>query len=148
MRKFAGVFIVFLCCATAMAADFTGTWKLNLQKTKMRSANITAETLTIEKTGPNSYRTTIDRTLTSGEKYHVAIDRVYDGKERAVSGPDAGSPHSEICEVVTGGGRKIQLKADGKVTTINSTLSADGQTLTNLRSDAEGEDVLIYDREK
>ena len=41
------------------------------------------------------------------------------------------------------------MKTDGKVVrTITSTLSGDGQTLTNLRSDVKGEDVLVFDREK
>jgi hypothetical protein len=149
MRKLAGVFIVCLCAATAMAADFTGTWKLNLQKSKLNHANIASETMTIEQTGPNSYRTSQDITLTSGEKHHGAINRVYDGKEHAVAAADSTGHDSEICESVTGG-RKITMKKDGKVVTIiNSTVSADGQTLTNNRSNADGEvEVLIFDREK
>ena len=150
MRKFAGVFVVFFCCATAMAADFTGTWKLNLAKSKMRSAEITAETLTIEKTGPNSYRSTVDITSASGKKSHFSVDRVYDGQEHAYKSSDAGVPRngSEICQFVAGGGRKITFKTDGSVVaTMTSTLSGDGHTITNLHSDARGEDLLVYDRE-
>jgi hypothetical protein len=157
MRKFAGVSIMLLWCAAAMAADFTGTWKLNLQKSKVGPpAAIAAYTLTIEKTGPNSYSTTVDITLTSGKKTHRVFNRVYDGQghqEPAISGSDAeGSANaSEICEFLPGGGRRITFKTDGKIVqTITSTLSADGQTLTNVESNAKGEntDTLIFDREK
>lgn len=150
MRKFAGLFIVFLCCATAMAADFTGTWKLNLQKSKLRHANITSVTMTIEQTGPNSFRTTLDLTLTTGEKHHQAVNRVYDGKERevAVITDSVENKQIEVSEFVTGS-RKITIKKDGKVVlTINSSLSADGQTLTNREADEEGEELVIFDREK
>jgi hypothetical protein len=105
--------------------------------------------MTIAQTGPNSYRTSQDVELTSGEKHHGAINRVYDGKEHAVA--DAGSTghDSEICEPVNGG-RRITMKKDGKVVTIiNSIVSADGQTLTNKRSNGDAdEEVLVFDREK
>lgn len=149
MPKYARVFIVFLCCATAMADGFSGTWKLDLQKSKLRNANISGATLTIEQTGPTSYRTTLEVTLTSGEKQHVAFNRICDGIERKVDTADSGSfDDSEMCEFVAGG-RKITMKKDGKVVaTISSTLSTDGQTLINRRSDAQGEELHIYDREK
>jgi len=131
-----------------MAADHTGTWKLNLQKSTLRNANLASETLTIEKTGPTSFRTTIDDTLISGEKLHRVYDRTYDGKERSASGPGI-TPSSEICEFVIGKARRITMKTNGNITTIiDSIVSADGQTLTNLREDAQGADVMVYDREK
>lgn len=150
MRKIACM-LVFLCCAAAMAADFSGTWKMNLEKSKPINAEITAYTMTFEKTGPNSYRTSIDIVLTSGEKHRVAIDRLYDGQEHAYKSSDVGVPgnSSEICEFVTGGDRKIAFKTDGKVvSTMTSTLSGDGQTLTNVTSSAKGEGVAVFDREK
>src|ERR1700740_2862037 len=100
MRKFTGMLMVFLCCATAMAADLTGTWKLDPKKSKVHSADITAEAMTIEKTGPNSSRTAIYLTDGSGETVHAARDRVYDGKERPVSGADtaASGNETETCE--------------------------------------------------
>jgi hypothetical protein len=145
MRKFAGVLLVFLCCITAaMAADFAGTWRLNPEKSKLRSPE--TETMTIEKTGPNSYRTSIEQTNGSGHQKFVR-DRVYDGKEHAVSG--GSGKGSEICTMGAGGARKIVMLEDGKVnTTITSTISEDGQTLTNVRVDAHGQDVMVYDREK
>jgi hypothetical protein len=140
MRKFAVVLLVLLCCLTAMAADFAGTWKLNPAKSKLRSPE--AETMTIEKTGPNSYRTSVE--FTNGSA-HFVRDRVYDGKEHAVGS----GKRSEICTIGAGGVRKIVMMENGKVeTTITSTISEDGQTMTNVRVDAQGQDVMVFDRLK
>jgi hypothetical protein len=151
MRKSTGIFIAFLCCTTAMAADPTGTWKLDLEKSKMHTAGIAADTMTIEKTGPNSYRTTVDLTYSSGQKDHATRDRVYDGKERAVSGVGtaASGNETETCELSADGERKITQKRDGKViATITSKVSADGKTMNNTRSDPSGEDIMVFDRVK
>jgi hypothetical protein len=151
MRNFTFILVVFLCCATAMAADFAGIWKLDLKKSKMRSADITAETMTIEKTGPNSYRTSVDVTYSSGQTLHAARDRVCDGKERSVSGADtaASGNETETCEIAPGGGRKIIQKRDGQVmATITSTISSHGKTMNNTRSNPDGEDVMVFDRQK
>jgi hypothetical protein len=151
MRNFASILGMFLCCATAMAADLTGTWKLDLKKSKMRSADVTAETMKIEKIGTDSYRTAIELTYSSGKTVHAARDRVCDGKERAVSGADsaASGNETETCEIMPAGGRKIIQKRDGKViVTIRSTVSANGETMSNTRSDPNGEDVMVFDRQK
>jgi hypothetical protein len=151
MRNFTVILVVFLCCATAMAADFAGIWKLDLKKSKMRSADITAETMTIEKTGPNSYRTSVDVTYSSGQTFHAARDRVCDGKEHPVSGADtaASGNETETCEIAPGGGRTIIQKRDGQViATITSKLSANGKSMNNTRSNPDGEDVMVFDRQK
>ena len=115
----------------------------------MQSTNIAAETMTIEKTGPNSYRTAIDLTYSSGQTVHAARDRVYDGKEHPVTGAGtaASGDETETCEFAPDGARKIIQKRDGKVlATITSTVSANGKIMNNTRSDANGEDVMVFDR--
>lgn len=151
MLNFTGILIVFLCCATAMAADIAGTWKLDLTKSKMRSADITAETMTIEKTGPDSYRTSVEVTYSSGKTVHGARDRVCDGKERPVTGADtlASGNETESCEITADGGRKIIQKRDGQViATITSILSANGETMNNTLSNPNGENLMVFDRQK
>ena len=144
MRKSAGISIVFLCCATAMAADFTGTWKLNPEKSKLRIPETL--TITIEKTGPDSYRTSAKGTM-SGKDFHFEVNRACDGREHAGAGES--DKESEICTIGAGRSRKIVMKDSGKVVrTVTSTVSKDGQTMTNLRVDNNGQDVMVFDREK
>ena len=68
MRKtvltLAGVFL----CATAWAADFVGTWKLNQEKSPDPNPNVVSMTMKLEPIGANAYRTTIDSVLKSGKK--------------------------------------------------------------------------------
>ncbi len=78
---------------TLAAADFTGTWKLNLEKSKLQTNNnIASETMKISQTGPNT-NTTIDTVTKSGEKLRQDFSRIYDGKEHPASG---GEPHSVL----------------------------------------------------
>ena len=65
---------------TLAAADFTGTWKLNVEKSKL-PADLASETMTISQTGANSYKSSIDMVTKSGEKRHTELNRTYDGRE-------------------------------------------------------------------
>src|SRR5579859_5970693 len=79
------LFALTLSAVTVMASDFTGTWKLNLAKSKP-SNDLATQTMKIEQTGPNSYRTTIDGFLNSGKKEHQEVNRICDGKEHPAKG--------------------------------------------------------------
>jgi hypothetical protein len=148
MRKTAWILTTVLFSTTAMAADFAGTWKLNLEKSKNQDPKVVSETLTIEPTGPNSYRTTIDITLKSGEKRHLERNRIYDGKEHPIQGTGTSPNQSEICELNDRGERTIKMEQDGHVVTeIKSSISADGRTLTNTRSGTSGLDIQVFDRQ-
>lgn len=86
---------VFSCSFTLMAADpFVGTWKLNVEKSKLGTADMASETMKISKTGPNVYRTAIDSVSNSGETRHSERDRTYDGKEHQGTGVGINKPVS------------------------------------------------------
>src|SRR5215469_4851940 len=144
MRKtvltLAGVFL----CATAMAADFVGTWKLNQEKSPDPNPNVVSMTMKLQPIGANSYRTTIDSVLKSGEKRHNDIDRVYDGQERHVTNDGLSPQGTEICEITPDGVRKITMKENGKVVAvIEATISADGKTMTHSMTNDKGKHVSI-----
>jgi hypothetical protein len=148
MRKTAWILTALLFGTTAMAADFAGTWKLNLEKSQNQDPKVASETMTIEQTGPNSYRTTIDVTFKSGEKRHLERNRIYDGKEHPAQGTGTSPNQSEICELNDRGERTIKIEQDGHVgAEIKSSVSADGRTLTNTRSGASGQDIQVFDRQ-
>jgi hypothetical protein len=134
---------------TLMAADFAGTWKLNLDKSKLQTNDLASETMTISQTGPNNYTTTIDTVSKSGEQRHTEIYRIDDGKEHPAKGVGIKADGAtEISQLVNASTRKITQKRDGKVVgEITSMLSSDGKLMTNHRRNGKVEDVLVFERQ-
>jgi hypothetical protein len=147
MRKATSFWAALLLGGTAMAADFTGTWKLNLEKSSDTS-KVAYDTIKLEQTGPNAYRTTHDTMLKSGTKSHHEMNRVYDGQERPVPGDGLSPQGTEICEITAAGDRKITFKENGKVVQVlTSSVSKDGKTLTNTFATDKGPYVSVYDKQ-
>lgn len=134
---------------TVVASDFTGTWKLNVAKSKLRGNDIASETETITQTGPNTYTTTVDLATTSGVKRHLEISRVNDGKEHPATGVGfKREGRTEISQQITPSIRKITSKKDGKIIgEIISTLSPDGKVMTNHRTIGTTEEVRVFERQ-
>jgi hypothetical protein len=128
------------------AVNFIGTWKVNLAKSKPNN-DLVSETLKIEQTGPNAYRTTIDWVLRSGQKGHQEINRIYDGKEHPSTGVGFKQEGAtEICELMPST-RKLTQKRDGKVVSeVTSTVSPDGKVMTNVRKGG-GDETLVFERQ-
>ena len=86
MRIAFSVLAILSLSVTLMAANpLLGTWKLNVAKSKLQcSDNIVSETMKITEAGPNSFRSTFDIVLKSGEPDHLQDPvRYLDGKEHA-----------------------------------------------------------------
>jgi|SRR5579859_185227 len=148
MLKAASFWAALLLGGTAMAADFTGTWKLNLEKTTGDTSKVASDTMRLEQTGPNAYRTTIDTVLKSGSKTHQEMNRVYDGKERPVPGDGSSAQGTEICEITNAGDRKVTFKENGNIIRVLvSSVSEDGKTLTNRITTDKGQSVLVFDKQ-
>lgn len=131
------------------AADFNGTWRLNVEMSKLRGNDIASETVTISQTGPNTYTTMIDLVTTSGVRRHLEISRVYDGKEHPATGVGFKQEgRTEISQQIIPSIRKITSKRDGKVVgEIISTLSPDGKVMTNRRTIGATEEVRVFERQ-
>ncbi len=139
---------ILLMVGTMAAADFTGTWKLNPEKSKLGNRDIAQGTLTIKQTGPDTYTSTLDYVTRSGEKRHQENVRVCDGKERAVPHVDPSKVSTVMCQVGPGSTRKIVEKENNKVIVeMNSTVSADGKVLTNVWKYEDGEVVFVFERQ-
>jgi hypothetical protein len=151
MRFTSMLFTALLFVASATAADFVGTWKLNIAKSKLpATAKVASVTLTVEQTEPNTYKVIQDSVLQSGEKQHFEIVRIYDGKEHVSEGVGFAKGRSEICEIVDDKTRKIVVKRDGKETdgfTLN--VSPDGKTMTNTntRTGTKDPEIQVYERQ-
>jgi hypothetical protein len=139
---------ILLMVGTMAGADFTGTWKLNAEKSKLANRDISQGTLTIRQTGPDTYTSTLDYVTRSGEKRHQENVRVCDGKERSVPHVDPSKVSTVMCQVGPGSTRKIVEKENNKVIVeMTSTVSAEGKTLTNVWKYEDGEVVFVFERQ-
>ena len=139
---------ILLIAGTMAAADFTGTWKLNPEKSKLGNRDIAQGTLTIKQTGPDTYTSTLDFVTRSGEKRHQESVRVCDGREHAVPHVDPSKVSIVMCQVGPGSTRKIVEQENDKVIVeMTSTVSADGKVLTNVWKYEDGVVVFVFEKQ-
>ncbi len=142
------VLAILLIAATMAGADFTGTWKLNPEKSKLGNRDIAQGTLTTRQTGPDTYTSTLDFVTRSGEKRHQESVRVCDGKEHATPHVDPSKVSTVMCQVGPGSTRKIVEKENDKVIVeMTSTVSADGKVLTNVWKYEDGDVVFVFEKQ-
>jgi hypothetical protein len=136
---------------TAVQPDLSGTWKLNLAKSKLDKHNtIASETITI-----TSKDATIEFHDTTDGKEH-AHAYISDGKERQLADVKVGYVvekakwKKSVLVIETSGRASASIGVGGSqlwVTTERWTLSADGRT---LKQDSEGFDTrqtFVYDKQ-
>jgi hypothetical protein len=105
------------------ASVWTGTWKMRPRP----EGKVSARTIKIEESGPQSFRETFDEVSFAGAKSHSENTRICDGKEHPGTGP--GEVH--ICQTTGAMTRRLTQKKDGKVVVdVTHSLSADGKVLT------------------
>ena len=139
---------ILLIAGTMVAADFTGTWKLNPEKSKLGNRDIAQGTLTIKQTGPDTYTSTLDFVTRSGEKRHQESVRVCDGREHATPHVDPSKVSIVMCQAGPGSTRKIVEKENDKVIAeMTSTVSADGKVLTNVWKYEDGDVVFVFEKQ-
>ena len=139
---------ILLMVGTMVAADFTGTWKLDAAKSKLGNRDISQGTLTTKQTGLDTYTSTLDYVTRSGEKRHEESVRVCDGKEHATPHVDPSKVSTVMCLVGPGSTRKIVEKDNDKVIVeMNSTVSADGRVMINVWKYEDGEVVFVFERQ-
>ena len=147
VRTVLPIFLI-LVAGTMVAADFTGTWKLNPEKSKVGNRDISQGTVTIRQTGPDTYTSTLDFVTRSGEKRHQESVRVCDGKEHATPHVDPSKVSTVMCQVEPGSTRKIVEKENDKVVVeMTSTVSADGKVLTNVWKYEDGDVVFVFEKQ-
>ena len=107
------VFAALSCGFTLMAADpIVGTWKVNVEKSKMRNP-VQSEIMKIEETAPNTYRCVFDIVTPTGEKLHREIIRIADGKEHPVEGVNTNAAGAS--EITSPGLRRVVQNRDGSI---------------------------------
>ncbi len=139
---------ILMIAGTMAAADFTGTWKLDVAKSKLGNRDIAQGTLTTRQTGPDTYISTLDYLTRAGAKRHEESVRVCDGKEHATPHVDPAKVSTVMCQVGPGSTRKIVEKENDKVIVeMNSTVSADGKVMTNVWKYEDGDVVFVFEKQ-
>jgi hypothetical protein len=145
------VTIIFLLAALAtvtMAADpWTGTWKLNPDKSTAPGGRLPhpSSTNIIEVQGETLHLVS-DQTSTSGEKEHVEYTAKLDGKEYPVkSTPPGPQPYTIVLKQIDSRTREF-VEVLGQFTIKGrDVLSEDGKTFSRIvnSKDAQGNDTSI-----
>jgi len=128
---------------------FEGKWKLNLGKSKLdgRAANIASKTMTVSKTGPNTFRTVIDSVSRSGQVRHSDFSHIVDGKEHFLGRFDgARMTRTEIYQSIDMFTWKItQKRVDEIIEETTLTVSADHDAMTEQRTYPNHE-IWVFDK--
>ncbi len=141
--------VLFFAATTMFAGDITGTWKLNLEKSQLRNPG-KSYLMKIVLTSPNTYRCIFDNVNAKGEKRHVEIVRIADGKEHTAEGVNVAPGSTEI---VSPNLTKVVEKRDGKIVgELQVTFSSDGNehTVVATGTDANGKpykEVHVFERQ-
>lgn len=132
-----------------MAGDITGTWNLNVKKSKLHNP-VQSYLMKIDMTAPKTYRCVFDIVSAAGEKRHQEVIRIGDDMEHPVEGVNIPPGRTEI---VSHDLTKVVQKRAGKVFgEIDVQFSADGKmhTVTQTGTDASGKpykDLLVFERQ-
>ena len=142
---------LLFCCTSLFAADspFSGTWKLNVEKSHMTPPAPKSSTAQVDNVG-NSFKLSQQFVDDKDAATTIAFDAKTDGKDYAVTGdPD----HDAVAiQKVTDHKIKLTIKKGGKVVAKETvTVSKDGQTTTldyvdNLGG-KEQKGLAVYDKQ-
>lgn len=148
-------FIAVVALAATTTAQgkepWTGTWKLNLAKSKY-SPGPPPKSLTVTITSPNGgIKQVVDTVPATGAALHYEATGMFDSKDVPVKGnPNA---DTQAFKKISDRSYEVTAKKGGKVVqTSVVVISADGKTRTNTQTGttADGKpvkNVLIYDRQ-
>jgi len=134
----------------AQADPNSGTWKLNLTKSKYNAGAAPKSLTTVIEASAQSIKVAADSVQADGTKRHLAYTATFDGKDAVVTGsPD----YDAVSSKRTGSTIDSTRKKGGKaVQTVHSTISADGKTrtVTTSGTNAAGgkvDNVQVYDKQ-
>jgi hypothetical protein len=142
----------FVFAGAMSGADaFTGSWELNIGKSKPEPGFTHKRvTLTIEQTGPETSRWFFDQVTMDGKKRPVEVLYTFDGKEHEVQ--INGSSSSVTAKILDASTRSVLSKRNGQIVHESVwKLSPDGKALTVTATHRpEGkpayETVFVYEK--
>jgi len=140
---------IVLLSVVGFAADLTGTWKMNVNKSKLSSdSEFTASIMKVGKTGTNTYHFSWHDTLRSGKQRRLTDTHICDGKEHP---SQSGTGSMYVCDPDT---LKHTFNRDGKPSSeIVLSFSPDGKTHTANRKrfgpggNTISEELIVMERQ-
>jgi hypothetical protein len=130
MRHVRVLIVVLVMSLGLFAAEspFSGTWKLNLAKSKLPPPAPTSETIVVD-ADDNGLKLTDDITDDKGQSMKVSYEAKFDGKDYPVTGDPAAD--SVSFQRLNANTLKSTVKKDGKVSYTDTTVvSKDGKVST------------------
>jgi hypothetical protein len=157
-KRFAFVALTVLLVSIAgQAADVqTGTWKLNLAKSKFKTSTAPkSQVVTIVPDGKDGVKLTIDIITASGEKSAIAYAAQYDGKEYPRTETGAGAVQGQtltLKRINANNAERITFLKGKKLVAETWAISADGKTRTVTQTGVgpDGkpvDNVLVYEKQ-
>jgi hypothetical protein len=134
----------------ALAADFDGTWKLDVSKSKLQT-EFSSFTMKVEKTATDTYHLVYDTVPKSGNKQHYERTVVFDGKAHTPNGAPAGAV--ELSEHPTPFLWRTSVTENGKLMGgLDATIAADNKTMTTTikgvgQDGKPVEELYVFDRQ-
>jgi hypothetical protein len=131
---------LFTGTLTSSAADYSGTWVANLEKSQLGTAQLKSYVMKVEKTAPNSFLVTFDTVRSDGQKTHQQFMRIYDGQEHAIYADGKEHPGiprdaTETCSQVDPLTRHVVAKNGGKVIfELDAKMEPDEKTMITRRT--------------
>jgi hypothetical protein len=145
MRRLTLLTSLFLFAGIS-AADYSGTWVANIEKSQLGTPPPKRYVMKVEKTGPNAFLVTTDEVGADGKESHEQFTRTYDGEEHA----DKEHPEAtEACTQVDPLTRHIVGKDNGKVAYLtDAKMAPDRKTMTTRETlfapDGQIREVLVF----
>lgn len=149
MLFLAGLILASTLSAQSALDKLVGKWKYVSEKAVPPDENIAAETITIEKLRPNTYRETVDQVMKSGQKQTRTTTQTCDGTEHHIDGTPQGM--TMICQPQT---HDFVTKRDGNIVMeVKTEFSDDGRIVTfhRKRLSPNGqwlEDTRVWEKEE
>ena len=149
---------LFVFSVAAWAADDpqTGTWKLNVAKSKFSPGPPPkSQTVTIVPFGNDGVKLHVDAMNAKGEKSAIEYSAKYDGKEYPRTETGAGAVSGQtvtLKRIDTHNAERIAYLAGKKLTTERWVISPDGKTrtVTQRGTNAQGQTVnivMVYEKQ-
>ena len=149
---------LFVFSVAAWAADDpqTGTWKLNVAKSKFSPGPPPkSQTVTVVPSGKDGVKLTLEAVNAKGEKLNVGYSAGYDGKEYPRTETGAGAVSGQtvtLKRIDSHTAERIAYLAGKKLTTEQWVISPDGKTrtVTQMGTNAQGQTVnivMVYEKQ-
>jgi hypothetical protein len=153
MRQVAILAMLVSGVLSAQSDPFTGTWKLNIAKSKYSSGQAPQSAIRTIEAQSDGLKASNETIAADGSLRSYSFTAKFDGKDNPISGTGApGGADTISLKRISADTNESTTKKAGKVVSVSrSTISKDGKVMTQTsKGNANGEStstVLVWDRQ-